>query len=148
METQQVELTVKFRLDGEGRTVPTLHRSPESTPHDSSTTTATPDQPSPCCSNSSGIDYQSKTVMTCFEAGADKTSESLLDDLLFDAEISDSGLMPRTFWVGVGDEARFSLEEIALSIFRHHVPADAKFDRETSGAEWWCQLRPSPVGKD
>ncbi|KAL3918051.1 MAG: hypothetical protein SGILL_004427, partial [Bacillariaceae sp.] len=68
-----------------------------------------------------------------------------IDDLLLDCEISDSGLMPRTFWVPCeGFAPRCALEQLALDIFNHHVPDGSKYDKSTSGAEWWCQLRPSP----
>jgi len=39
-----------------------------------------------------------------------------------------------------------SLEQIALDVFRHHVTAETEraLDLESSGAEWWVQIRPSP----
>jgi hypothetical protein len=81
----------------------------------------------------------------------EQQQQSLLlwDDLLLDCEISDCGLMPRTFWIPAqGMEPRFALEQFALDIFYHHVPAPVlkDHDMEVSGAEWWCQLRPSPEG--
>ena len=66
-----------------------------------------------------------------------KLPTPILDDLLFDCEISDSGLMPRTFWVPAeGMEPRCSLEQFALDVFRHHVPSGLDYDKAKSGAEW------------
>jgi hypothetical protein len=58
----------------------------------------------------SAIDYSSKTVMTSLsddinsddnDSGNDakKQKQKLLDDLLFDCEITDCALLPRTFWM-------------------------------------------------
>lgn len=45
---------------------------------------------------------------------------------------------------------RCYLEKMALEIFHHHVPNSPSpnffYDPDTSGAEWWVQLRPSPPG--
>lgn len=76
-----------------------------------------------------------------------KPSEpELIYEILLDCEISDNLIMPRTYWMPAdGTKARCTLEQFALDIFHHHVPANGfDYDRESSGAEWWCQLRPSP----
>ena len=41
---------------------------------------------------------------------------------------------------------RCFLEKLALQIFHRHVPQSSKcyYDINTSGAEWWVQIRPSP----
>jgi hypothetical protein len=71
--------------------------------------------------------------------------EAALDDLLLDCEIADSGLMPRTFWIGVHDKPQFALEQMALDVFHHHVKGTVLDDSSTvAGAEWWVQIRPSP----
>jgi hypothetical protein len=71
--------------------------------------------------------------------------EAALDDMLLDCEIADSGLMPRTFWIGVHDKPQFALEQMALDVFHHHVKGTALDDSSTvAGAEWWVQIRPSP----
>jgi len=82
--------------------------------------------------------------------------EKAMNDLLFDCEIADSGLLPRTFWVpATATEPRCCLEKLALDVFHHHVPSNENsnhgnnnnnfyYDPATSGAEWWVQLRPSP----
>ncbi len=65
------------------------------------------------------IDYSSKTVLTsladdtCVEifAGGDEinnddkkeTKQKILDDMLFDCEITDCALLPRTFWMPCTD---------------------------------------------
>ncbi len=44
-------------------------------------------------------------------------------------------------------EPRCYLEKLALEVFHHHVPPPSPhffYDPETSGAEWWVQIRPSP----
>ena len=63
-----------------------------------------------------------------------------------------------TFWIGATDEPRCTLEKLALSIFRFHASRHSRtvaaaadptragsFDPARSGAEWWCQIRPSPL---
>ena len=49
------------------------------------------------------------------------------------------------------EQPRCYLEKMALEIFNHHVPQLSSspnffYDCQTSGAEWWVQLRPSPHG--
>jgi hypothetical protein len=74
------------------------------------------------------------------------TNEQLFKELLFDCEIADSGLMPRTFWLAASDTPRCTLEQFAADIFEHHTATLEKgsFDPTRSGAEWWIQIRPSP----
>eukprot|EP00980_Cylindrotheca_fusiformis_P015847 scaffold4637_cov128-Cylindrotheca_fusiformis.AAC.18 len=121
-----MEIELNFRLDADGRTANTRGESDESR--------KTEDGGKP-------MDYSCKAVAT----NLNDLSNEALDDILFDCEISDSGLMPRTFWVPVeGMKPRCSLEQFALDIFHHHVPPSHDFDKETSGVEWWCQIRPSP----
>lgn len=53
-----------------------------------------------------------------------------------------------------GTPPRCALEQFALDIFHHHVGnkndddgmGNPSYDVTCSGAEWWCQLRPSPEG--
>ena len=45
-----------------------------------------------------------------------------------------------SFWLAANQRGRCSLEELALAIFRAHT-AQASFDPQTSGVEWWVQLR-------
>ena len=130
---EQEEIELNFRLDEEGRTAPTK------------TTTTEDDDPVPT------LDYRSQTVQTtfCYRNVYDNSDKPLDAEaeqvLLLDCEMADSGLMPRTFWMPArGKEAGCSLEQFALDVFRHHVPEDAVYDPDTSGAEWWVQIRPSP----
>lgn len=110
------EIELNFRLDEHGRT---------SKPSGS-------DEPSAL------LDYESKTVQIS------NFQREWLDDLLFDCQISDSGLMPRTFWMPAqGMKPRCHLEQMALDIFHHHVK-DKGYEPSCSGAEWWAQIRPSP----
>jgi hypothetical protein len=115
MATEEIE--VNFRLDANGRT--------------SKSGDGENEQPV--------MDYSSKTAATTFS----QNDAAVLDELLLDAEIADSGLLPRTFWLSTNCKPRCSFEQMALDVFRHHT-ADCSFQPETSGAEWWVQLRPSP----
>lgn len=86
------------------------------------------------------LDYKSKTLDTLIN---EETDSKLLDDILFDCEITDCALLPRTFWCSSDSKPRCVLERMALEVFKHHV-GDAVYDPATSGAEFWVQIRPSP----
>jgi len=100
------------------------------------------------------LDYSSRTVYTglsddskfpSFGSGDDETKTQFLDELLFDCEVADCALMPRTFWVPAkGMKPRCALEQCALEVFHHHVKQGFVYDEERSGCEWWVQIRPSP----
>lgn len=94
------------------------------------------------------LDYSSKTIMTNLsQLNGDPTTTKQLDELLFDCEITDSGLLPRTFWISANSDTqqpRCYLEKMAMEVFHHHVPSGFYYDPKTSGAEWWVQIRPSP----
>ena len=147
---QEQEIEISFRLDGHGRTISTTTETNNA---------ETPDQPpirqyeshstmmELCVSaaDSDGKDDDGATGNSNATTAVVDRNHSLVDELLFDCEISDCGLMPRTFWVpSEGFEPRCSLERMALDIFQHHVAADTNYDPKTSGAEWWVQIRPSP----
>jgi hypothetical protein len=118
-QSSTMEIELNFRLDTDGRTA--------------STSETNNDEKRKTDEDQKMVDYSSKAVMT----NLDSLSTSTLDDVLLDCEISDSGLMPRTFWVPVeGMEPRCSLEQFALDVFRHHVPPSLDFDKKTSGVEW------------
>jgi hypothetical protein len=80
----------------------------------------------------------------------DVTASKIWDELYYDCEICDNGLMPRTFWIGCNDSPRCSLEQIASDIFHYHtqlLTANGQqqyYNPNKSGAEWWVQIRPSP----
>lgn len=113
-----MEIELNFRFDANGRTANTSQSANESIKEGD---------------NDASMDYSSKSVMT----NIGQLPEQIVDDLLFDCEISDSGLMPRTFWVPVkGMKPRCTLEQFALDVFHHHVPANLDYDRSKSGAEW------------
>jgi hypothetical protein len=143
-----MEIEINFCLDENGRTASTLQ------PTD-------PGGSNELEKNQSldVVDYSYRVAMTNLQPSSlhnddgntsteeqDEKHQKWIDDLLFDCEISDSGLMPRTFWVPAaqGFAPRCSLEQFALDVFHYHVPKDFKYDLSCSGAEWWCQLRPSP----
>ena len=114
-----MEIELNFRFDANGRTASTSQKSNGSTKEDE---------------NDVSIDYSSRAVMTTIC----DLSTSTLDDLLFDCEISDSGLMPRTFWVPVeGMKPRCSLEQFALDVFHHHVPNEPPPADPRAAARIW-----------
>ena len=86
------------------------------------------------------LDYKSQTIDTLIN---EETDTKLLDDILFDCEITDCALLPRTFWCSSDSQPRCVLERMALEVFKHHA-GDAVYDPATSGAEFWVQIRPSP----
>ena len=92
------------------------------------------------------LDYSSKTIQTNLSnITSIQQQEDAMNDLLFDCEIADSGLLPRTFWISADTdtdttEPRCYLEKLALEVFHHHVPDGYVYDKSTSGAEWWVQL--------
>lgn len=114
-EEHQEEIEINFRLDGEGRTTSSTEATAENI-----------------------IQYEPRSTSVFFDEAL------VLDELLLDCEIADSGLMPRTFWIGVNDTPQFSLEQMALDVFHHHVGASLDPSVTVAGAEWWVQLRPSP----
>ena len=94
------------------------------------------------------LDYRSKAVLLpTLEFKESEDSEKIIDELLFDCEVADCALLPRTFWVPSNGAPRCDLERMALDVFRHHVGIDnennLQYDAELSGAEWWVQIRPS-----
>eukprot|EP00986_Skeletonema_menzelii_P010773 scaffold5381_cov150-Skeletonema_menzelii.AAC.3 len=139
------ETTIEFnlRLDADGRTTydPAVP-SPSQSNHDGE-----PDAKKAKTSPPS-LDYSTKTIMTNLAPlNGDATTAKQLDELLFDCEITDSGLLPRTFWVSANSDIqqpRCFLEKMALEVFHKHVPSGFYYDPNTSGAEWWVQIRPSP----
>ncbi len=157
-EVEGESLELNLRLDQDGRTTydpdgedderdakraKLKHDTSSSSSTSATTTTTTP--------TSSSLDYSSKSVITNLADlgvdGKDTTMSKQLDELLFDCEITDSGLLPRTFWISANDDSspRCFLEKMALEIFHHHVPSSGYYyDPKTSGAEWWVQIRPSP----
>eukprot|EP00051_Salpingoeca_urceolata_P020156 m.300401 g.300401 ORF g.300401 m.300401 type:complete len:860 (-) comp19555_c3_seq4:232-2811(-) len=46
-----------------------------------------------------------------------------------------------SFWLGHGDRPRCTLERLAKRVFDHHTGDLAPHLRESSGAEWWVQVR-------
>ncbi|KAG7339373.1 hypothetical protein IV203_006507 [Nitzschia inconspicua] len=153
-----MEIEINFRLDENGRTASTQEQQQQNEDplkdgrEEEDTSGNGTDSTIP------HIDYSYQVTMTNLASSSGKMDDETtqtqtrqaqhqqwLDELLFDCEISDSGLMPRTFWVPAqGFTPRCTLEEFALNVFHHHVPKDFTYDVAKSGAEWWCQIRPSP----
>lgn len=129
MEQEQEEIEINFKLNAEGRTIQ-----------------ATPSKQEGFGVKEEALFYESHSIQAelwCDKERIDHT-HSLVDELLYDCEISDCGLMPRTFWISANATARCSLEQMAKDVFQHHVSSDNNFDEVSSGAEWWVQIRPSP----
>ena len=129
-------MELSLRLDQDGRTA-----------HEMAGVASASASASASSSTQSSVDYSSKTLLTKLADISDSDqSTNLLDDLLFDAEIADCALLPRTFWMPAeGVAPRCRLEQMALEVFHRHVPKDGYvYDKSTSGAEWWVQIRPSP----
>jgi len=170
---EQVE--INFRLDEQGRTIPgAAHVMPSAAADDDGAERKTTAQESSTTNGSNVpllVDYTTHIRPTHLSwsdkvhpanrnllSHDDSTDpplatvdhlETALDEVLYDCEIADCGLMPRTFWVPACEETfqpRFNLEQMALDIFRHHTAqcAPGSFDVSSSGAEWWVQIRPSP----
>ena len=141
-------LELNLRLDSDGRTIshllPAVPKSDDDSDDDDGERYAKIPKLEHDTSPDASLDYSSKTIMTNF----DSTITKQLDELLYDCEIADSGLLPRTFWIAANNNTRprCYLEKMALEIFHHHVPPSVAYyyDPETSGAEWWVQIRPSP----
>jgi len=121
------ETEIDFRLDSEGRTQPRLLQSAPRN-GDGKSGGRDDDEQSTidegvALESLTLLDYNPKSAQGRFVLLADDavagdtapkgnddstTEEKILDDLLFDCEISDCGLMPRTFWVpATGFRPRF-----------------------------------------
>ena len=95
------DLTISLALDGNGRTKIQLDEAEAK-----ATKRPRKNEDGPA------INYSTRTSQTNIV----EFSEEVLDNLLFDAEICDCALLPRTFWVNAGDEPRCSLEKMALQV--------------------------------
>ena len=141
--TTEEEIEINFRLDANGRTLP-----------QEGATLLVGEVVGSASSigNHQQADYDCKTFETAFSGPSSSEEEQAVywDDVLLDAEIADSGLMPRTFWVPAADknfQPRCTLEQFAFDVFQHHISSckhHISYDPSCSGAEWWVQIRPSP----
>ena len=104
------------------------------------------------CDDSEKLDYMAKARSTSLSS----LPLSTLDDLLYDAEIADCDLLPRTFWMPANGEHNVTascwMEQLAQQVFQYHTRDSSitisKYDATTSGSEWWVQIRPSPPSID
>merc|ERR1719183_513407 len=100
-------MELSLRLDQDGRTA-----------HEMAGVASASASASASSSTQSSVDYSSKTLLTKLADISDDQSTNLLDDLLFDAEIADCALLPRTFWMPAeGVTPRCRLEQMALEVF-------------------------------
>mmetsp|Transcript_28112 Transcript_28112/g.47663 ORF Transcript_28112/g.47663 Transcript_28112/m.47663 type:complete len:443 (-) Transcript_28112:2123-3451(-) len=152
---EETTLEFNLRLDGDGRTIYDPAAKEEAAAPSKSNDGEEPDAKKAKLDDNTSppqppsLDYSSKTIMTNLaHLSEDATTAKQLDELLFDCEITDSGLLPRTFWMSANTDTqqqpRCYLEKMALEVFHHHVPSGFYYDPKTSGAEWWVQIRPSP----
>jgi hypothetical protein len=82
------------------------------------------------------LDYSSRSFPHFLQS-----NPPLVEKLKADCDLADEGEdLDATFWLPCTMKPRCSLETLADSIFKlhtHNVP----FDRESSGCEWWVQVR-------
>ncbi|KAL7513415.1 hypothetical protein ACHAXN_010511 [Cyclotella atomus] len=146
-ETAPPSIELNLRLDENGRTTfdpAAAHQKVDASVEDTNNNAEQPSKRAKTETESSTMDYSSKSVLTNLHGFK---LQDAMDSLLFDCEITDCGLLPRTFWMPAkGMEPRCFLENLAMQIFHHHVPKSSNFyyDEATSGSEWWVQIRPSP----
>ncbi|KAL7550710.1 hypothetical protein ACHAWF_013924 [Thalassiosira exigua] len=166
--TTTTTFELNLRLDADGRTA----RDPALLPPPTPPPPSSEDAPARKRARVEGasLDYSSKTISTALSLPLSPSAEKAWDELLYDCEVADCGLLPRTFWVPAPPPSekveppaspsappvappaaspvapRCALEEMALDVFRRHVPEGFPYDPATSGAEWWVQIRPSPPG--
>ena len=140
--TEDTKMELSLSLDADGRTKydpQTINIEP-----DAKRLKTSDDNEDASLPTAKTLDYSSKTIQTNL-SNISQQQETAMNDLLFDCEIADSGLLPRTFWISAdGDtdtaKPRCYLEKLALEVFHHHVPNGYVYDKSTSGAEWWVQL--------
>ena len=83
----------------------------------------------------SGIDHGCRSWERALPLGDALTSELTRDcRLVFTLDSSN--------WLAAGTAPRCSLEALARAVFERHT-AHATYDAETSGCEWWAQVRTS-----
>ncbi len=143
-ESSTTEVEVNFRLDPNGRTLPS-HSEMELPFMDYTTRAMTTRferiQVDDDKSNVNSTTKGSNKILR------DDDEMSVLDDLLFDCDIADSCLMPRTFWFDHTMKPRCNLEQMASDILQCYCPQlslSSSTDQHQCGAEWWVQIRPSP----
>mmetsp|Transcript_5328 Transcript_5328/g.7492 ORF Transcript_5328/g.7492 Transcript_5328/m.7492 type:complete len:457 (-) Transcript_5328:83-1453(-) len=76
-----------------------------------------------------------------------RPSKKLLKELQLDCRYVDSELFDNTFWMPARGKPRFSLEALALSIFKQHASSlinkkeceESYIDWANTGIEWWVQ---------
>ena len=142
-------MEINLRLDSDGRTTfdPELSAEFLSVPFDSGKNRRINYESSAIVLNSLVSAAQEGDRM--FDTGKEIEKDEFhgrnrYDELLLDCEVADCALLPRTFWISPDDTPRCAMEQLAQQIFRYHVRSDYCYDKRTSGAEWWVQIRPSP----
>lgn len=68
--------------------------------------------------------------------------------LLRDCRLVDGPTLPDTFWLSATSAPRTRLEQLAREVFEWHTAGcsgSEHFDPESSGAEWWVQIRDHAV---
>ena len=86
-----------------------------------------------------GLDFKTRSC----EDALQPLSDDAMGHVLRDCRLVDGPSLPDTFWLGATSTPRTRLEQLALEVFECHTAGcDAdSFDRASSGAEWWIQIR-------
>eukprot|EP01043_Picozoa_sp_COSAG02_P070571 COSAG02_NODE_12548_length_1527_cov_1.619748_1_plen_252_part_01 len=87
-----------------------------------------------------GLDFATRSS----DAALRPLTDAAFTDLLRDCRLVDGPTLPDTFWLGANARPRTRLEQLAREVFEWHTAgcsAEEGFDRESSGAEWWVQIR-------
>lgn len=86
-----------------------------------------------------GLEFSTRssdaTLAADLTAGAEPFAE-----FLHDCRLVDTDDLPDTFWLAATATPATRLEQLAREVFDWHT-SGLQFDRESSGAEWWCQIR-------
>jgi len=90
------------------------------------------------------LDYTTKTTDLIFDHSSNNNNASDIHNMLIQNCKETTGEdLPLTFWLAANDDPRCLLEQLAKDIFMYHVKSIKEIDPDTSGCEWWVQLRPS-----
>jgi hypothetical protein len=188
VETETETMEVNFRLDPNGRTMPPeVHYK-----YQSDIGLHQQQPPPPQTQEAPVLDYTTRVILTHFESlkigpvvvtsndtgcndevnththTHDFDESNVINDILFDCDIADSCLMPRTFWIDHSMLPRCNLEQMAYDVLQYYcpkIPSSSSASASSSpssptntsttaattttlpqhcGAEWWVQIRPSP----
>jgi len=67
--------------------------------------------------------------------------ENMPKELIEDAKVVWNGLQNESFWLPANASPQNLLEQFAKSVFDYHTQHWVEFKKETSGCEWWVQIK-------